>query len=54
MANKNTRRNRLKPENSHGNKTGRAMQTGHGQADGSKKRRSAKQYKGPGQSRSKK
>ena len=53
MANRNTRRKRKSPECSYGNKTGRAMQTGHGQADGSKKRRSPKQYRGSSQPRAK-
>ena len=53
MANKNPRRKRNSPECSYGNKTGRAMQTGHGQADGSKKRRSPKQYRGSSQPRAK-
>ena len=45
MANNKTWRKRRAGENGYGKKRGHALSTGFGQAHGSKKRRSAKQYK---------
>ena len=46
MANKNTWRKRRAGEAGYGQKRGRALHTGFGQADGSRRRRAAKTYRG--------
>lgn len=51
MANRNTWRKRAAGEAGYGQKRGRALHTGFGQADGSKRRRAAKQYRGAGNTR---
>lgn len=48
MANKNTKRKRAAGEAGYGQKRGRALHTGFGQADGSRTRRGPVQYRVPG------
>ena len=51
MANRNTKRKRAAGENGYGQKRGRALHTGFGQADGSPTRKGPKQYRAPGSKR---